>query len=118
MLPLLTYTKMSLSIVVNRSLRIVYMARNMQHAIQLQSQLPTSLVAIPSHIPFQDVERYQGHLRLPTLCATAGLLHPLRSMDILRYTPCTKLLLRNLLLEFDDEKTRVLWHEEVERCMA
>ena len=104
---------MSILLNAGMSPRIVYRAKTVQHAALLQSQLPTSLVALPSHTTHWDVERYGSHLRMPNLCATAGFLYPLRSLNILQYTPCTKLLMRNLLVEMDEEKNEILGHEEV-----
>ena len=93
------------------SLRIVYKAKTLHHAAWLQSQLPTSLVALPADATHWDIERYA--LRTPMLCATAGFHYPLRSLDILQYTSCNKLLMRNILVEMDAEKKGVLGHEMV-----
>jgi hypothetical protein len=99
-----------------KPLRIVYKARSVPQAARLQSQLPTSIVALPQHATYVDVERYAAHLRMPTLCATASLMYPLRSLDILQNTPCTMMLMRNVLVFMDEEKRTILGHEEVMVC--
>ncbi len=99
---------------VGKPLKYVYAARTIPHAILLQSKLPTSLIALPAHVSHQDVNRYGGHLRFPFVCSRAGLLHPIRCLNILQYTDCRKLLIANVLVEFDAEMEKVVGHETVE----
>jgi hypothetical protein len=95
-------------------LKYVYAVRTIPHAILLQSKLPTTLIALPAHVSHQDVNRYAVHLRFPFVCSRAGLLHPTRCLEILQYTDCRRLLVANVLVEFDEGMEKVVGHEEVE----
>lgn len=94
--------------------RQVYLSKSLHHVLKLQLQHPGALIALPSSVHFTDLERYQETLRMPLLCSRGSLAHPLRSMNIIAHTPCTKLLLGTLLLEFSEEKERIVGSEEVQ----
>ena len=99
---------------VGKPLTYVYAARTIPHAILLQSKLPTSIIALPAHVSHHDVMRYELQLRFPFMCSRAGMMHPMRCLDILQYTPCRHLLIANVLVEFDKEMEKVVGHEQVE----
>ncbi len=99
---------------VRHPLRCVYTARTIPQVIFLQAKFPTSLIALPSHVSYNDVLRYEAQLRMHYVCSKAGLMHPLRCMDILQYTGCRKLLIANVLVEFEKEMEGIVGHEEVE----
>jgi hypothetical protein len=90
-------------------LRKVYVSRTIEHARLLQQRNPLELVALPPRALWEEVSYIQGWW-YPQLCANLSILTPIRAMDIVHHTPCRKLLIGNILMEFNETHTS---HERV-----
>jgi hypothetical protein len=90
-------------------LRKVHLSRSVEHAHLLQLRHPLELVALPPRTLWQEVSYKEGWW-YPQLCANLSILTPIRAMDIIHHTPCRKLLIGNVLLEFNETRN-VTSHE-------
>lgn len=94
-----------------RQLRRVYASDTLQHALQLQQHYPLEMVALPNYTHWKKIDC--NKLWFPRICARVCFSHPVRAFDIVQYTPCSRLLVGNILIEFNDT-LKVASYEEVE----
>jgi hypothetical protein len=98
----------------SRIVRNVFVSKSLYHAQLLQSRLPREWIGLPPQTTFRDVEEWDDTLYLMHICATTSIHYYLHSADIIRLTACSKLLIGDVLVEFDSEK-QVIGHEIVNR---
>jgi hypothetical protein len=92
--------------------RIVHAARSLDHAMRLQVVFPRDLIALPNSTHYRDL--HEKGLVFPRMCATMMWWNPLLAMDVVHYTECNKLLIEDILVEFEKPGHRVMGHEIVE----
>ncbi len=102
-------------IVHGRQLRRVLLSNTFQHALQLQHRHPFEIVALPTDTHWKKIDC--NTMWFPLICARASFFHPLRAFDIVQHTPCSRLLVGNILIEFNAELA-VASYEEVEVSRA